>query len=67
MSFLEGMFRSSLWRLILDWKVKFELSWKFIFAVQPIAKVDTTDSAISMNLKSISLDKKISSRVSDFT
>ena len=31
--FWEGIIRSSLWRLILDWKVKFELGWKFIFAV----------------------------------
>ena len=36
--------------LILDWEIEFEFSRKFVFAVKTVTKVDTTDSAICMNL-----------------
>ena len=41
--------------LILNWEIEFEFSRKFVFAVKAVAKVDTADSAICMNLNIQSL------------
>jgi len=36
--------------LLLDWQVELELSWKLLFRVQPVRKVDSPDPAVGMDL-----------------
>ena len=42
--------------LVLNWQIKLELGWKFVLGVESITEVDSSNSAISVNLNPQSLN-----------
>jgi len=42
--------------LVLNWQIKLKLGWKFVFGVESITEVDSSNSAISVNLNPQSLN-----------